>query len=308
MDERNIIREFKKKFSLTNEEVKNFVRNAPNMYKIHYIQKRNGGKREIAQPVKSLKIVQRWIIKQFLFEQLPIHKVATAYVYGKSILDFANPHKTNQYLLKIDFQNFFNSIHVNDFYELLLQRDFYSNQDNKETLGNLLFCRNKFNGDLYLSIGAPSSPYISNLIMHEFDNQVYEYCLKEGIIYTRYADDLAFSTNHPNILKNKLIPFLHEICNRLDYPKRLQINSNKTVFTSKKHNRTLTGLVISNNGTISIGREKKRKLRAMAHQASLNLLTLQDINQLKGKISFLKSIDPDFAKQLEEISCPNSPK
>lgn len=135
--------------------------------------------------------------------------------------------------------------------------------------------------------------------MINFDNKVSEFCIDNGIIYTRYADDLAFSTNTPNTL-NKLINKIKIICEQLNYPRKLEINSEKTVFTSRKHNRTLTGLVISNTGKVSIGREKKRKLRVIAHKASLRLLDQESLDKFKGTLSFLLSIDPDFSYYLKQ--------
>ncbi|WP_256824116.1 reverse transcriptase domain-containing protein, partial [Rodentibacter caecimuris] len=151
---------------------------------------------------------------------------------------------------------------------------------------------------LYLSIGAPTSPFISNIIMLDFDTRLSDFCAKNDIVYTRYADDLAFSTNTPN--KLSLLPLeIEKILENIDCPKKLKINKEKTVFTSRKHNRTLTGLVISNNGDISIGREKKRQLRAIAHKASLGLLESIEIEKFKGMLAFLLSIDPELSRSLK---------
>lgn len=283
------------KFQLHEQLMNSFIHSAPYKYKFHKIAKRHGGEREIAQPVKSLKIVQRWLIKNYL-SKYPVHKKsAIAYVKDKNIKDFAEPHKNNIYLLKLDFKNFFNSIKISDFYEFC--KEFSIPDQDQKILGLLLFCKNK-QDELYLSIGAPSSPALSNILMFEFDNKVFNLCKEYNVIYTRYADDLAFSTNKPNVL-SKILPEIIELCKRLNYPRNLQINTDKTIFTSKKYNRTLTGLVIDNDGNISIGREKKRTLRAMAHQAKLGSLSPAQVKTLLGKIAFLKSIDPNFAAQLE---------
>lgn len=298
----SVFEELLDKFNLDTHTLEIFIQTAPNKYKFHKITKRHGGLREIAQPVKSLKIVQRWLIKRYL-SKYPIHYVATAYIKNKSIKDFALPHKDNSYLLKLDFKNFFNSITISDFYKFCIHKSLQ--EEDKNILGLLLFCKNE-QDEYYLSIGAPSSPILSNILMYEFDSKVFEYCKLNNIIYTRYADDLAFSTNTPNILCEKLLPYIIALCPTLSYPKNLTINTEKTIFTSKKHNRTLTGLVISNDGNISIGRDKKRKLRAMAHKAKLKQLLPEQRGTLIGKIAFLKSIDPDFAKQLEEKYLKNS--
>ncbi|WP_225757056.1 retron St85 family RNA-directed DNA polymerase [Cardiobacterium sp. Marseille-Q4385] len=292
----SLLQELSDKFQLHEQLMESFIKSAPYRYKFHKIDKRHGGKREIAQPVKSLKIVQRWLVKHYL-SKYPTHsKSAIAYIKNKNIKDFAEPHRNNIFLLKLDFKDFFNSIKISDFY--IFCEKLSIPEEDKIFLGLLLFCKNK-QDEPYLSIGAPSSPTLSNVLMFNFDNEVFNLCKKDGIIYTRYADDLAFSTNQPNVLR-QLLSNIKELCAKLNYPRNLQINTQKTIFTSKKYNRTLTGLVISNDGNVGIGREKKRKLRAIAHQAKLGRLSQDKVGSLLGKIAFLKGIDPSFAKQLED--------
>lgn len=292
-----LLEKLRKDFSLNENEALSFINSAPNRYKHYNIQKRHGGEREIAEPTKSLKIIQRWTFSKF-FADFKCHSAAIAYIKSKSIKDFALPHARKKYLLKMDFKDFFNSIKSHDFILFLKERKLELSDDEVNYITNIFFCRNKKSNDLYLSIGAPTSPFISNLIMIDFDEQMNAFCNKKGITYTRYADDLAFSTNIPNILF-LIPPEIEKICSKVNYPKNLRINMAKTVFTSKKHNRTLTGLVISNEGKIGIGREKKRQLRAIAHKASLGLLSLEELEKFKGMLAFLLSIDPDFSNSLK---------
>lgn len=292
-----LLEKLKKDFSLNSDEAISFIKSAPSRYKIYNIKKRHGGEREIAEPTKSLKTLQRWALNIYLSE-FKVHSSAIAYIKNKSIKNFVQPHSKNKYLLKIDFKNFFNSIKISDFVLFLRKKNPDLTENDIGYLSNIFFCKNKGNDELYLSIGAPSSPLISNIIMIEFDTVVSTYCHKIGISYTRYADDLAFSTNTPHLLYT-LIETLKSICKNIEYPKNLEINEEKTVFTSKKHNRTLTGLVISNEGKIGIGREKKRQLRAIAHKASLGLLSLEELEKFKGMLAFLLSIDPDFSNSLK---------
>lgn len=287
----------KKEFLLNEKEAISFINAAPNRYKYYNIKKRHGGEREIAEPTKSLKKLQRWVLSKY-FSTIECHSAAIAYIKNKSIKDFALPHAKKKYLLKMDFKDFFNSIKSHDFNLFLKEKKLGLSDDEVNYITNIFFCRNKKNNDLYLSIGAPTSPFISNLIMIDFDKQINTFCNEKGITYTRYADDLAFSTNIPNILF-LIPPEIEKICSKVNYPKNLQINMEKTVFTSKKHNRTLTGLVISNEGKIGIGREKKRQLRAIAHKASLELLSLEELEKFKGMLAFLLSIDPDFSNSLK---------
>lgn len=292
-----LLNQLQKDFSLSRKEAISFISSAPNRYKIYKVQKRHGGEREIAEPTKSLKIIQRWAVKNYL-ESLNIHSSAVAYVKNKNIIDFVLPHKNNKYLLKLDFKDFFNSITSTDFISFCKDNLSHLSSEDISLLSLIFFCKNKKHDNLYLSIGAPSSPLISNLLMIIFDQEIQNFCIQNKIAYTRYADDLAFSTNIPNIL-NSLIDKINSTCLKIKYPKNLKVNKDKTVFTSRKHNRTLTGLVISNDGIIRIGRDKKRKLRVEAHKASLKLLDENQLEKFKGKLAFLMSIEPDFSHSLK---------
>ncbi len=90
-----------------------------------------------------------------------------------------------------------------------------------------------------------------------------EYCSEKGIIYSRYADDLTFSKQAG--LLSHLPKIVSEKLNSL-YKKSIRINSEKTTFVSKAHSRKVTGLILTNQNNVSIGRTKKRNISAMVHQ------------------------------------------
>lgn len=96
-------------------EVILFLSNAPKKYKVYTIPKRTSGHRVIAQPSKELKKYQR---KYLELQELPIHDSAMAYREGLSIKDNANAHRSNRFLLKMDLENFFNSITSNLFWNV----------------------------------------------------------------------------------------------------------------------------------------------------------------------------------------------
>lgn len=294
----NLIELMLQELPFTEHELVLLIATAPARYKVHHIEKRNGrGLREIAQPTAEVKLLQRWAITRVL-NNLPVHSAASAYVKGKSIKDHAAAHAGSRYLLKLDFQNFFPSIRSVDFIKHAAIHTKLSLQD-VENLSRILFRRQRGERTLRLSIGAPSSPFVSNSIMFSFDEHIQRHCDAKGIAYTRYADDLAFSTNTPHILDD-LLSFVQATCSRIDHPK-LTLNSEKTVFASKKHSRQLTGITLTNDGLLSIGRQRKREIRAMTHRASLGQLTFDEINHLKGLISFVYSVEPEFIQTLKRM-------
>jgi len=279
--------------------LENLIRTAPHRYKCYKIPKRGkpNSFRTIAHPAKELKIVQRWIIKEILLAQ-PVHEAAQAYEKELSIKTNAEKHASNKFILKMDFTNFFGSIVPYDLLSALEKSNEIDKHD-KFFLEQALFYKENRHSDLILSIGAPSSPKISNIVMYEFDNIIYNFCKKKEIIYTRYADDLTFSTNKPNLLKGvekKVV----ETLDNLESPK-LSLNNDKTIHLSKKQQRRITGLVISNEGKVSLGRNRKRTIRSAVHNYSLGKIeNFEKINELKGWISFAGHIEPEFIDGLKK--------
>ncbi|MCK9202451.1 MAG: retron St85 family RNA-directed DNA polymerase [Gallionella sp.] len=294
----NIIEHIQGDFSLSRHDVRVLLYTAAYRYKLHYIEKRHGrGRRLIAQPTAEIKILQRWAIEKYV-DKLPIHKAATAYRVGASIKDHAAIHADNRYLLKLDFQDFFPSILGTHFLMHLRSHMKISDED-ADLLMRLLFRFDRENQEYVLSIGAPSSPVVSNTVMYDFDNTLTNYCRTHDIVYSRYADDLALSTSKPKVLNDAFV-FIKRLCGDMPYP-RLQLNDAKTVFTSKKHRRQLTGLILTNDGKPSLGREKKRLIRSMAHRFSLGELPEDQILHLRGLLAFAFSIEPLFCSSINRM-------
>lgn len=280
---------------LTERDLVILIATAPARYKDHYINKRNNrGKRLISQPTKEIKFLQKLLVEHEL-SFLPIHTAAIAYQKGLSIKDYAEPHATSRYLLKLDFNDFFLSLH-SDALDHKLQQDTTFSKTERWLICNLLCRRPKKTSILRLSIGAPSSPFVSNYLMHEFDEKLSMFCSSNEIRYTRYADDLALSSSRPGIL-DEAKAYVINLLQELSYL-RLSLNHEKTVNVSKKNKRTLTGLTLSNEGATSIGRDEKRKIRATFHAFTQGKLSIEEIVKLRGKLAFINAIDPAFVLAL----------
>ena len=274
-------------------DIESLISNAPRMYKVYRIPKRTGGYRVIAQPSKVIKSLQRHMV-EMLSESLPIHPYAMAYQKGKDIKLNAQIHSKNEYILKMDFEDFFNSITPELFKKRLKLDGIRFNTSDINLLIKLLFWNpsKRKNGKLILSVGAPSSPLISNYIMYRFDCVIEKYCKQEYITYSRYADDMTFST-----LKKDQLFIIPDIVNKTlkqNSYKRISIKLSKTVFSSKAHNRHVTGVTLNNNGEISIGRERKRMLSSLIFQAMYGKLDNDEISSLKGQLVQAFYIDNKF--------------
>jgi retron-type reverse transcriptase len=286
-----------KDFMLSESEALNLILSSPRRYKTYQIPKRTQGQyRTIAQPAKEVKFLQYWMIENIL-NKLPIHPAASAYVRGKSIKDNANIHVNSEYLLKIDFRDFFPSIKPNDFLQYInMMPDKILTGIDVDYAIRILFWRPRFENILQLAIGAPSSPLLSNILMFNFDKEVSEICMTFMSHYSRYADDLTFSANDPDTLR-KIYGSIEKICHKMKSPS-LVINTDKTIFTSKKHRRRVTGLILSNEGKVSLGRERKRSISAKIHHYTLGDFSKADILKLKGLLAFAMDVEPSFIERM----------
>ena len=288
----SILETVRRRFAFSEDELATYIGTAPYRYKTYRIPKRSGGTREISQPSKDLKIIQRYILEKFLSSKFKFHQCATAYQKNKNIADNARPHLHNSYLLKMDFSDFFPSIKAADFVGYLRSAEIALSEQEASDLARLFFKHT--NLGLRLSIGSPGSPAISNALLMTFDSRVHGMVSEREISYTRYSDDMTFSTNLKDVLFE--IPLLIEnILQALPYP-ILSINKDKTIFSSKKFNRHVTGVTISNDGKMSIGHQNKRILRTRVFEVSK--LSVVKIAQLKGYLSFINQIEPDFILKL----------
>jgi RNA-directed DNA polymerase len=275
------------------EYIKLVALTASHRYRTYTVQKRTGGYREINHPTPELKYLQRWMARKLL-TSLPVHDAVTSYRKNVGVVRNAEIHVRQNYLLKVDFQNFFPSITDTDIERLLKQHiDSFgitlSSDDIKVICG--IVCRNGA-----LTIGAPSSPTISNAILYDFDKFVFQLCEEHRAAYSRYADDLFISTNKPDILSKILMTIRSDLESR-ESPS-LVINNQKTVFTSRKRRRVATGLVLTSDRKISIGRSAKRRVRSLVYLYGKGALSDERISFLRGYISYLNSVEPDFVARL----------
>jgi RNA-directed DNA polymerase len=281
---------------LSPQELNKLIRSAPRRYKVYDIPKRNPNERRvIAQPAKEVKALQYWVMRKVL-TKFPVHSAATAYRHGQSIADNALPHVHGRFLLKLDFRNFFPSIKARDFREFMNRQNSKLAEEDLEALSRILFWRPKGTRELCLSIGAPTSPILSNMILFDFDSRVTEFCTRLGVVYTRYADDLSFSADQSTKLQ-QAEEMVSQLCHGLSSPK-LSINTKKTVRVSKKWSRRITGLIITNDAKVSLGREQKRRIRASVHHFVTGKLDKEQSLQLRGMLAYVNSVEPTFLVRL----------
>jgi RNA-directed DNA polymerase len=276
------------------EQVNRIVRSASHRYFHFQIDKKNGSKRDIYHPAKELKLLQRWLVRTIVL-RLPVSPAAAAYEERCSIIANARKHMKNRFLLRLDFANFFPSLGENDV-KLVIGNNYSKVADFISTSSDIdvvirVVCRFGL-----LTIGAPTSPLLSNRIMEPFDAHWLSYSQEQDVTYTRYADDLFFSCNRPGVLGD----FQAKMANYLTEQRspRLRLNGEKTNFSSKKGRRVVTGLKLTSENKVSLGRDLKRSLKTRVYLAVQQPPAPKAHLTLQGLLAHAKSVEPDFVARL----------
>lgn len=233
-----------------------------NNYVEVFIPKKNGTKRKIFVPNNNLSILQKKL-KYILELKFVAHNSAHGFVKNKSIITNAQQHVNKKYIIKIDLENFFDNILYPRVANMFISY-FKCKKDVAYTFANIV-CHS----DGHLPQGSPISPLISNIIAKTMDKQIVELCKSiGGIFYTRYADDLIFSTNR-NSIPNAIVLFKE---NKYSVSKSLEriiekngfiINYNKFKVRSWKDRQIVTGIKVNNK--LNVDKKYLRKIRTFLY-------------------------------------------
>lgn len=271
-----------------------YVKRIDNCYTSFDIKKKNNGVRVISAPNEDLKDIQRKLgyllelhHKAFLKEKNIDNKISHGFEKNKSIITNAAVHRNNKYILSIDIKDFFDSIHfgrVRGFFNKNIE---FNLPLDMATVMAQLVC---YKG--VLPQGAPTSPIVSNLICNILDIRILNLVKKYRMNYTRYADDMTFSTNDRCIVDN-YDGILEEIANELG-KFGLHINDKKTRLIYKDSRQEVTGLVV--NKIINVNRHYCKKTRAMAEnlyrKGSFYIGDEEgSIKQLEGRFAYINQLD-----------------
>lgn len=294
MNEHDLIATWASLLRVSESDVSRLVLRAPYQYQHYQIPKRTGGFRDIYHPTPNLKSIQRWLVNNKI-SALPVHNSVYSYRSGVGIHDHAAVHLQSNFLLRLDFSNFFPSIDDSWLREFLFtQVDLARLAIDKGAIAILIrvLCRfSKTERTMALSIGAPSSPALSNAILFEVDERLTQQCASLDCTYTRYADDLYVSARVPNRLRDAEAAMRAIIG---EFAPRLKVNEKKTTNVSKKTSRVVTGLVITPDRRVSIGRDMKRSIKTQVHLSSIGALSAEDASRLGGLVAYVKDVEPAF--------------
>ena len=311
-------------------------RHQPNLYRQFRIRKRplpgEGMRyRIIAVPEPRLMQVQRWIDRNILINA-PVDEASVAFSTGDSIMTAASHHCGAKWIIKLDIKSFFESISERQIYHVfinmgyqplvafemtrictrvrkdaVLTKRWYAQSSRWERI-------NSYQSDQlgYLPQGAPTSPKLSNLAVLEFDKSLREIAEGQGLIYTRYADDLSFSTNSSHFSRKEASQFIRRVY-KIMGTHGFSANKTKTHIATPRSRKIILGLLVD--------REQPRltrefKLRVRKH---LHYLTHKDFgparhalannaasiyalrNHVKGLLAFASGVEPSYADRQMKI-------
>lgn len=213
-------------------------------YTHHKISKGNGKYRYIYAPNQQLKEKQNEILQE-LYKKQP-HPANHGFIPGKSIVTNAAHHIGRNYVLSMDIKDFFPSTKISKVKEILTR--FYPNQ--LKNLPLLTYLN-------HIPQGAPTSPYIANFALYDFDQKLSIYCESIDACYTRYADDITISFDSAPV--KDILNFVNTNLNKEDY----YLSFKKTHLAHKSKRQKVTGIVV--NEKLSIPYEIRNNIRAYNH-------------------------------------------
>jgi len=230
------------------------------------LRKRSGGVREIRSPIAPLKAAQRIVAEHLSAFYEPRGNVY-GYVDGRSIIGNAACHSPKRWVLRVDLQDFFPSINFGRVRGLLMAGPFGLPDQVATTLAQLCVDENQ------LPQGSPASPIISNIVCRGLDRALADIARTYRCTFTRYCDDLVFSTNRatfPPALarledgsEGTVSVALGEILRKAITEAGFQVNDQKTQLKPKSQRQLVTGLIT--NTRVNVPRKFILEVRSLLH-------------------------------------------
>lgn len=272
---------------------------------LHYvtfaIPKRQGGERLILAPKTELKALQRHL-NALLVAKLPVSDAAHGFRPGRSIATNAACHAGKAVVLKLDLQDFFPSLHVGRVRGLLIALGYAypvaaslaalmtESERQPVRIGGETF--HVPVGSRHTVQGAPTSPGLANAIALKLDHRLAGLAKAHGFVYTRYADDLAFSGEDAQVAR-----LLLKRAESIVRAEGFRLNRDKTRVMTQASAQRIAGVTV--NTVPGWSRDQRRRLRAELHRMRTQGPADAPLWQrLRGKLAFVRMLNPAQAKRL----------
>lgn len=266
------------------------LRWAKNGYKEIMIKKKDLSPRILSIPKDFLKDIQNRIYYKIL-QKILLPPCVHGGVKKRSIITNARCHTGKEYVVNLDIDNFFDNVHYSRILEVF--KGLHCNEKISKVLTRLVthnYC---------LPQGAPTSPYLSNLVLFNLDKRFVMFCRLKGMMYTRYFDDITISGGKcVNDEKIKLEYW--DIIESEGY----KVNYKKTKFYHKSEEQLVNGIIV-NKGLRPTDKfvENLEKYVNGLYKFGLSILTeecfFKEKDSIMGKIKFLNILDKAKAVELK---------
>ncbi|QFR42866.1 reverse transcriptase domain-containing protein [Sulfurimonas xiamenensis] len=224
-------------------------------YSEKIITKKNGGQRKLNIPPTFAKVVQKklnTLLQDIYIPPKPVHGFIKSYKFDtKNIVSNALKHTKKSIVINVDIENFFNTVNFGRVRGLFISKPFEIDKDIATRLAQLTVFNNE------LPQGAPTSPIITNLICKKMDFQLLKVAKENSLVFSRYADDITFSTNKQNINIENIISDIEQVI----VDNGFKINTSKTRVQLQNQTQTVTGLKV--NQKVNLDRKYIRQIRSM---------------------------------------------
>lgn len=212
------------------------------------ILKKTGDARDITYPFSELKYLHKCIVILLsAIYEAPIS--VTGFVKNRSIVDNAKLHTNKAWVYNVDLKDFFHSIPTARIASSLKLPPFnlYNRNENEQRayIGYIIAQLCTYYN--YLPQGAPTSPILSNIVCRKLDKKLLAFAKNNKLVYSRYADDITFSTNKYNIKEAQL----HEEIIAIIESEKFEINKEKFRIQNATEKQMVTGLVVNKGANIS---------------------------------------------------------
>jgi RNA-directed DNA polymerase len=234
------------------------------------IPKKAGGHRSIDAPVPKLKALQKSLAQVLHectreLEELEGRKNKLSHAFRKehSIITNAKVHKARRYVLNLDLENFFPSLHFGRVRGFFLNNNHFKLAELVATTIAQIACNNGI-----LPQGSPCSPILSELLTHFLDMRLVKLAARNKCSYTRYADDITFSTNRKEfpaalaVAEGESWLLGDELTSRIE-DAGFAINAAKTRMQVRGSRQAVTGLIV--NEKVNVPESYYKRARAMTH-------------------------------------------
>lgn len=254
----------------------------------------SGKFRIIHNPDNVMRLVQYRILTKIL-DKIQVPEYIHAFEKNKSIPAMANMHVRKRLVISLDIKDFFHSIKQHSLFALFTDVGF--EEGPARTLSEV--CTYK----AYVPQGALTSPKISNIIAaRTFGPLIKEYCDRNGITLSIYADDVTMSMNETSISISEIISTVSEFIVRFGF----RINNRKTKVMRSYQRQWVCGVVV--NDKTNLLRNERLELRAIVHNISKNGLEAEAQknnitgpefrNIIQGRLNWYKQLNRELAEKL----------